>query len=61
MTKINNFIFIIYEIKIIGDNFCQVIKMNEFIQDNPSITIGNQKWKGAAPIFNNKEIIIKIL
>lgn len=30
-------------------------------QEIPSITIGNQKWKGADPIFNNNEIIIKIL
>jgi hypothetical protein len=29
--------------KIIGAIFCQVIKINLFIQFNPSITLGNQK------------------
>lgn len=30
--------------------------------DNPSITLGNQKWKGADPLFNNRDerIIISI-
>lgn len=43
-----------YEISIKGAIFCQVIKINLLIQFNPSITPGNQKWKGAAPLFNNK-------
>lgn len=43
-----------YEINIRGAIFCQVIKVNELIQVKPSITVGNQKWKGAAPLFNNK-------
>lgn len=53
---------IIYEINIRGAIFCQVIKIKEFNQDNPSITFGNQKWKGAEPLFNNSEekIIISI-
>lgn len=28
---------------------------------SPSITPGNQKWKGAAPIFSNRELLIKVL
>lgn len=35
-----------------GANFCQVNRVNEFNQVNPSIILGNQKWKGAAPNFN---------
>jgi hypothetical protein len=42
---------------VIGANFCQVIKINLFIQDIPSITLGNQKWNGAAPLFINREEI----
>lgn len=35
-------------------------KIKALIQDNPSITLGNQKWNGAAPIFNSiVELIIK--
>ena len=42
-----------------GEIFCQVIKIKEFNHDNPSIILGNQKWKGAEPIFiNNDELII---
>lgn len=49
----------IYLNTIKGAIFCQVIKSKLFIQDNPSITPGNQKWNGAAPLFNNKaEVII---
>lgn len=53
---------IILFIKIImGAIFCQVKRINEFIQFNPSITSGNQKWKGAAPILIiNAEFIIII-
>jgi len=28
-------------------------------QFSPSITLGNQKWKGAAPLFSNREEEIK--
>jgi len=28
---------------------------------SPSITLGNQKWKGAAPALSSKEVIKKIL
>lgn len=38
---------------IIGAIFCQVNITKEFIQDRPSITSGNQKWNGAAPILVN--------
>lgn len=48
-----------YEININGAIFCHVIKIKLFIQVNPSITLGNQKWKGAAPLFNKRvELII---
>jgi len=40
---------------IIGAIFCQVIKIKLLIQFKPSITLGNQKWKGATPLFNIKE------
>lgn len=36
---------------IIGAIFCQVDKRKILGHDNPLITSGNQKWKGAAPIF----------
>lgn len=53
---------LIYEINIIGAIFCHVIKIKAFIHINPSITLGNQKWKGAAPLFsNNEEHIITLL
>lgn len=41
--------------KIKGAIFCQVIKIKLFIQFKPSITLGNQKWKGAIPLFIIKE------
>lgn len=28
-------------------------------QERPSITLGNQKWKGAAPLFNKRAEEIK--
>lgn len=43
-----------------GAIFCHVIKINLFIHVNPSITLGNQKWKGAAPVFIIKADIIII-
>jgi len=39
----------------IGANFCHVISNKLLIQLRPSITIGNQKWNGAIPIFIIKE------
>ena len=44
-----------YEHNIKGAIFCQVIKIKLFHQLSPSITPGNQKWKGAAPLFKSKE------
>lgn len=43
-----------------GEIFCQVIKIKLFNQDNPSMIFGNQKWKGVAPIFKNRDELIKI-
>lgn len=46
---------------IIGAIFCHVRRIRQFIQFNPSITSGNQKWNGAAPsLINNAEFIIII-
>lgn len=44
-----------------GAIFCQVNKINEEFQLIPSITFGNQKWKGAIPvlIIKGKEIIVE--
>lgn len=38
-----------------GAIFCHVIKIKLLIHVNPSMTLGNQKWNGATPLF-----IIKI-
>lgn len=55
------FNFELYITKIIGAIFCHVSKIKLLNQFNPSITSGNQKWKGAAPIFvNNAELVIII-
>lgn len=59
---INVFIFLIdMAINIIGAIFCQVIRINLFTHVNPSITLGNQKWKGAAPVFIIRADIIIIV
>lgn len=50
--------------RIIGAIFCQVIKIKLLIQFKPSITFGNQKWKGATPLFiinEDAKIILIIL
>jgi phosphomevalonate kinase len=36
-----------------GAIFCQESKIMFLYQFSPSITLGNQKWKGAAPIFKS--------
>jgi hypothetical protein len=51
-------LFIHKEIAIIGVIFCQVDKIKQFVHLNPLITLGNQKWNGAAPIFIKREIFI---
>lgn len=45
--------FIQYEIIIKGAIFCQVIKIIFEFHVSPSITLGSQKWNGAAPVFIN--------
>lgn len=42
----------------IGAIFCQVIMIKVFIHLKPSITSGNQKWSGAAPIFIIRGMLI---
>lgn len=44
----------------IGATFCQVIKIKLFIQVEPSITPGNQKWKGAAPNLIRRAVVNNI-
>lgn len=45
----------LYMTRIIGAIFCHVNKIKQFIQFKPSITSGNQKWNGAAPILVNSD------
>lgn len=61
--KIRNKLFMLikYEIIIIGANFCQVIKIMLLYHEIFSITLGNQKWKGAAPNFIIKVITINFI
>lgn len=57
VIKIFNLRFLIK--RIIGAIFCQVSIIRHINQFRPSIISGNQKWKGAAPIFiKNPEFII---
>jgi hypothetical protein len=51
IVKLNKNKFKQKDNKIIGAIFCHVIKIKLFIQFKPSITLGNQKWKGATPLF----------
>ncbi len=44
-----------------GAIFCQVIKIKFLFQEIFSIPLGNQKWKGEAPIFSIKVNIINII
>lgn len=60
MKIINIEIFIVYERRIIGAIFCHVIRIKLLFQFIPSIISGNQKWNGAAPIFNRRVELIKI-
>lgn len=69
LTNIENTIIItmkrvkveLYINKTIGAIFCQVNIIKQFIHLRPSITSGNQKWNGAAPIFVNKEVLIIVV
>jgi hypothetical protein len=45
----------------IGAIFCHVNRIRQFTHLNPSITSGNQKWKGAAPSFIKRAEFIIIL
>ena len=38
-----------------------VVRVRHCIQDIPCITVGNQKWAGAAPIFRSSEAKISII
>lgn len=40
---------------VIGAIFCHVSIIRELVHESPSIISGNQKWKGAAPIFVSRE------
>lgn len=60
ITQINKFALIQYERINKGANFCQVINIKATFHLNPSITLGNQKWNGAAPLFINIELQINI-
>lgn len=49
-------------IMIIGAIFCQERRIKQLNQESPSITSGNQKWKGAVPILVKRaELKIKII
>lgn len=50
----------VYEIKTREAIFCPVKSKSPFIQFKPSITPGIQKWKGAAPIFSSRELLIRV-
>lgn len=61
IIEIKKLLLNLYDKIKIGVIFCQVIKIKLLIQDNPDITKGSQKWKGAAPIFIKREVIINKL
>lgn len=64
IVAINSIEFILYMIRTIGAIFCHVLIKKQFIHDSPSITSGNQKWNGAAPIFVRRaefKIAIKVI
>lgn len=44
---------IVYNVITMGAIFCTVINVKHLPQDKPCIIVGNQKCKGAAPIFRN--------
>jgi len=50
-TDMNIVNLILYINRTIGAIFCHVNTNKQFNQSSPSITSGNQKWKGAIPIF----------
>jgi hypothetical protein len=44
-----------------GAIFCHVIKIKPLNQSKPSMTPGNQKWNGAAPIFNSSVELVTVI
>lgn len=62
IVDVNNMNFMLYINKTIGAIFCHVRINKAFNQSKPSITSGNQKWKGAIPIFvRREEFILNII
>lgn len=57
---VNHLILNEYEINIRGAIFCMVNNNRQLPQLNPSMTLGNHQWKGAAPPFNNNGILTNI-
>lgn len=51
----------VYDNKERGAIFWIVIKIITWGHCNPSITLGNQKWNGAAPDFNKRATVINIM
>lgn len=58
IIDINRLDLTVYIKMIIGAIFCQVNKINLFIQFRPSIISGNQKCNGAAPNFKHMVVLI---
>ena len=44
-----------------GAIFCTVIRMKQFHQLNPSITLGNHQCRGAAPLFIKRGVTMMTL
>lgn len=44
----------------IGGIFWIVARIMFVIQGSPSITCGSQKWKGAAPIFMTRAVVMMV-
>jgi len=56
ILNVKALISIRYDININGAAFCTVINSAQFFHLNPSITPGNHKWRGAAPIFSRRGV-----
>jgi hypothetical protein len=61
MASIGEMIEFIGIIRNSGASFCQVIRIKQLVHDIPCMMAGNQKWRGAAPIFNPSANISRIL
>lgn len=42
-----------------GMSFCQVLKIRQGSHLSLAITLGNQKWRGAAPNFSSRLVVIR--